>query len=89
MTISRSPSQLELDLGVPDRVKPRIGTREGSKLSRRRRTESPASIEHFMEAICDPDNIETALDAVVRNKERPALMDHRQAVAEHPQSALA
>jgi RNA-directed DNA polymerase len=30
--------------------------------------ESPASTEHLMEAICDPENIEAALDAVVRNK---------------------
>jgi RNA-directed DNA polymerase len=30
--------------------------------------ESPASTEHLMEAICDPDNIEAALRAVVRNK---------------------
>jgi len=34
-----------------------------------------------MEAICDPDNIETALDAWCATRERPALMDHRQAVA--------
>jgi len=26
-----------------------------------------------MEAICDPDNIETALDAVVRNKGAPGI----------------
>ena len=30
--------------------------------------QSPACDEHLMEAICDPDNIEAALRAVVRNK---------------------
>ena len=36
---------------------------------------SPASTEHLMEAICDPDDIGAALDRVVRDKEeRPALM---------------
>ena len=34
---------------------------------------SPASTEHLMEAICDPDNIEAALDAVVRNKGAPGI----------------
>ena len=35
--------------------------------------ESPASTVHLMEAICDPDNIETALRAVVRNKGSPGI----------------
>jgi retron-type reverse transcriptase len=34
---------------------------------------SPASTEHLMEAICDPDNLEAALDAVVRNKGAPGI----------------
>ena len=34
--------------------------------------ESPAFTKRFMEAICDPDNIEDALKAVVRNKKRRA-----------------
>ncbi|WP_256441744.1 reverse transcriptase domain-containing protein [Bradyrhizobium sp. sGM-13] len=34
---------------------------------------SPASTEHLMEAICDPGNIEAALDAVVRNKGAPGI----------------
>ncbi|MDE5458542.1 maturase [Bradyrhizobium sp. CSA112] len=34
---------------------------------------SPASTEHLMEAICDPDNIEAALDAVVRNEGAPGI----------------
>jgi RNA-directed DNA polymerase len=35
--------------------------------------ESPASTAHLMEAICDPDNIEAALRAVVRNKGAPGV----------------
>jgi len=35
--------------------------------------ESPAFTERFMEAICDPDNIEDALKAVVRNKGAPGV----------------
>jgi hypothetical protein len=35
--------------------------------------ERPASTEHLMEAICDPDNIEAALRAVVRNKGAPGI----------------
>jgi RNA-directed DNA polymerase len=35
--------------------------------------ESPASTMYLMEAICDPDNIEAALDAVVRNKGAPGV----------------
>jgi RNA-directed DNA polymerase len=35
--------------------------------------ESPASTKHLMEAICDPDNIESALRTVVRNKGAPGV----------------
>jgi len=35
--------------------------------------ERPAPREHLMEAICDPDNIEAALRAVVRNKGAPGV----------------
>ncbi|MBV8507548.1 MAG: maturase [Alphaproteobacteria bacterium] len=35
--------------------------------------ESPAPTEHLMEAICDSDNIEAALRAVVRNKGAPGV----------------
>lgn len=35
--------------------------------------ESPAFTERFMEAICDPDNIEDALKAVARNKGAPGV----------------
>ena len=34
---------------------------------------SPAPTEDLMEAICDPDNIEAALRAVVRNKGAPGV----------------
>jgi RNA-directed DNA polymerase len=39
----------------------------------RSESESLASTEHLMEAICDPDNIEAALNAVVRNKGAPGI----------------
>jgi hypothetical protein len=35
--------------------------------------ESPASTEHLIEAICSPDNIGAALNAVVRNKGAPGM----------------
>jgi RNA-directed DNA polymerase len=35
--------------------------------------ESPAFTAYLMEAICDPDNIEAALRAVVRNKGAPGV----------------
>src|ERR1700730_17678693 len=35
--------------------------------------ENPACTAHLMEAICDPDNIEAALRAVVRNKGAPGI----------------
>jgi RNA-directed DNA polymerase len=35
--------------------------------------ERPASTAYLMEAICDPDNIEAALRAVVRNKGAPGV----------------
>jgi RNA-directed DNA polymerase len=35
--------------------------------------ESPARVAALMEAICDPDNIEAALRAVVRNKGAPGV----------------
>ena len=74
MTISRSSSQLELDLGVPDRGEASHRDARGIEIvTATAEPESPASIEHFMEAICDPDNIETALDAVVRNKGAPGI----------------
>src|SRR6266496_1326154 len=69
MTASRPPYQLELDLPMPGRGEaPRRETQEVEAVTASAERESPASTEHLMEAICDPDNIEAALDAVVRNK---------------------
>ena len=36
-------------------------------------SESPASTEHLMEAICAPDNLGAAVSAVVRNKGAPGI----------------
>jgi len=69
MTTSRPPYQLELDLPMPGRGEaPRREAQEVEAVRASAERESPASTEHLMEAICDPDNIEAALDAVVRNK---------------------
>jgi RNA-directed DNA polymerase len=69
MTASRPPYQLELDLPMPGRGEaPRRKAQEIEAVRASAEPESPASTEHLMEAICDPDNIEAALDAVVRNK---------------------
>jgi RNA-directed DNA polymerase len=69
MTTWRPPYQLELDLPMPGRGEaPRREAQEVEAVTASAERESPASTEHLMEAICDPDNIEAALDAVVSNK---------------------
>src|SRR6202158_2825716 len=74
MTISRPPYQLELALPIPGRGEaPRRDLQEVEVVTATAEPESPASTEHLMEAICDPDNIETALRAVVRNKGAPGV----------------
>ena len=74
MTASRPPYQLELDLPMPGRGEaPRRDVREVEVVTATAEPESPASTEHLMEAICDPDNIEAALGAVVRNKGAPGV----------------
>jgi retron-type reverse transcriptase len=74
MTVSRSPSQLELDLPLPGRGEaPRSGGQEVEAVTATPEPESPASTNHLMEAICAPDNIEAALAAVVRNKGAPGI----------------
>src|SRR6201981_3221603 len=74
MTTKRPPSQLELDLPIPGRGEtPRPVAREVEVVTARSEPESPASTDHLMEAICDPDNIEAALRAVVRNKGAPGV----------------
>ena len=74
MTTKRPPSQLELDLPIPGRGEaPRPAAREVEAVTATPEPESPASMAHLMEAICDPDNIEAALRAVVRNKGAPGV----------------
>jgi RNA-directed DNA polymerase len=74
MTVSRSPSQLELDLPLPGRGEaPRSGGQEVEAVTATPEPESLALTDHLMEAICAPDNIEAALAAVVRNKGAPGI----------------
>jgi RNA-directed DNA polymerase len=74
MTATRPPYQLELDLPMPGRGEaPCLDWREVEAVTATAERESPAPTEHLMEAICDSDNIETALRAVVRNKGAPGI----------------
>jgi RNA-directed DNA polymerase len=74
MTATRPPYQLELDLPMPGRGEaPRLDWQEVEAVTATAERESPAPTEHLMEAICDSDNIETALRAVVRNKGAPGV----------------
>jgi RNA-directed DNA polymerase len=74
MTTKRPPSQLELDLPTPGRGEtPRPIAREAEVVTATFEPENPASTAYLMEAICDPDNIEAALRAVVRNKGAPGV----------------
>ena len=74
MTATRPPYQLELALPTPGRGEaPRHDVQEVETITATAEPESPASTEHLMEAICDPDNIEAALRAVVRNKGAPGV----------------
>lgn len=52
---------------------PRPAVREVEAATATPGPERPAPAEHLMEAICDPDNIEAALRAVVRNKGAPGI----------------
>jgi RNA-directed DNA polymerase len=52
---------------------PRLDWQEVEAVTATAEPESPAPTEHLMEAICDSDNIETALRAVVRNKGAPGV----------------
>ena len=52
---------------------PRRDVQEVEAVTATAEPESPASTEHLMEAICDPDNIEAALRTVVRNKGAPGV----------------
>ena len=74
MTAMRSPYQLELALPIPDRGEaPCRDRREVETVTATAEPEGPASTAHLMAAICDPDNIEAALRAVVRNKGAPGI----------------
>jgi len=74
MTTKRPPSQLELDLPIPGRGEvPRPAAREVEAVTSTPEPESPVSMAHLMEAICDPDNVEAALRAVGRNKGAPGV----------------
>jgi len=74
MTARRSPYQLELDLPIPDLGEARRrNLREIEAAAATTASESPASTEQLMEVICSPDNIEVALQSVVRNKGAPGI----------------
>ena len=74
MSAKRPPIQLELDLPMPGGGEaPRRDAREVEAMMATGGPESPAFTERFMEAICDPDNIEDALKAVMRNKGAPGV----------------
>ena len=74
MTAPRPPFQLELDLPMPGRGEaPRPAAREVEVATATPGPESPAPTAHLMEAICDPDNIEAARRAVMRNKGAPGV----------------
>jgi len=74
MTAMRPPYQLELALPTPGRGEaPHHDVQEVETITATAEPESLASTEHLMEAICDPDNIEAALRAVVRNKGAPGI----------------
>jgi RNA-directed DNA polymerase len=52
---------------------PRPIAREAEVVTAMSEPENPASTAYLMEAICDPENIEAALRAVVRNKGAPGV----------------
>src|SRR3984893_8334889 len=74
MTATRPTYQLELVLPMLGRGEALCrDAREVEAVTAMAEPKSPASTEHLMEAICDPDNIEAALRAVVRNKGAPGV----------------
>jgi RNA-directed DNA polymerase len=90
MTKWRPPYQLELTLPIPGRGEaPCPDGQEVEAVTATAEPESSASTAHLMEAICDPDNIEAALRAVVRNKGAPGVDGITvKTAAGHPQRAL-
>src|SRR3954471_16341525 len=74
MTTPRPPIQLMLDLPMPGRGEaPRPLAQEVEVATAIAEPERPAQTATLMEAICDPENIEAALRAVVRNKGAPGV----------------
>jgi RNA-directed DNA polymerase len=74
MTTPRPPIQLMLDLPMPGRGEaPRPLAQEVEVATAMAEPERPAQTADLMEAICDPENIEAALRAVVRNKGAPGV----------------
>src|SRR6185503_11868847 len=74
MTTPRPPFQFTLDLPMPGRGEaPRPLAREVEVATATSEPESPAPTANLMEAICDPENIEAALRAMVRNKGAPGV----------------
>ena len=74
MTTTRPPYQLELDLPMPGRGEaPRLDAQEVEAVTARPNPKARHPQTHLMEAICDPENIEAALRAVVRNKGAPGV----------------
>ena len=74
MTTPRPPFQFTLDSPMPGRGEaPRPLAREVEVATATSEPESPAPTANLMEAICDPENIEAALRAVVRNKGAPGV----------------
>src|SRR5215472_5295826 len=74
MTATRPPYQPELALPMPGRGEaPYSVVQEVEAATAMAEPESPAPTAHLMEAICDLDNIEAALRAVVRNKGAPGV----------------
>src|SRR4051794_33079119 len=74
MTTARPPIQLMLDLPMPGRGEaPRPLAQEVEVVTAMAEPERPAQTADLMEAICDPENIEAALRAVMRNKGAPGV----------------
>src|SRR4051795_12934913 len=74
MTTARPPIQLMLDLPMPGRGEaPRPLAQEVEVATAIAEPERPAQTADLMEAICDPENIEAGLRAVVRNKRAPGV----------------
>src|ERR1700724_4562200 len=74
MTTTRSPCQRELALPMPGRGEAlHRDVQEIEAVTAIAERESLASTAYLMEAICEPDNIEAALRAVVRNKGAPGV----------------